>query len=62
MFYVVRRGDSISNYHASYKEEAAARNYAENLKATYGHNYNVIQVYTVWTTLTPDEAIKEMRG
>jgi hypothetical protein len=58
MYYVTRKGEGILNFHARFNDEAPARNYAENLKATYGHNYDVIQVITTWTTQTLDEAMK----
>lgn len=58
MYYVCRKGDGIQNYHASFHEETTARNYAENLKALYGHNYDVIKVATVWTTQTLEEAMR----
>lgn len=52
MFYVVRRGEGLDKYHASFHSETPARNYAENLKASLGHNYDVVKVETVWTTQT----------
>jgi hypothetical protein len=59
MFYVVRKGEGLDTYHSSFHSEAAARNYAENLKATFGHKYDVVKVETTWTTQTLDEAMRE---
>ena len=59
MFYVVRKGEGLDKYHASFHSEAAARNYAENLKSTFGRNYDVVKVETTWTTQTLDEAMRE---
>lgn len=58
MFYVVRKGESIDQYHAKYHKQSDARDYALDLKETLGHNYDVIHVFTVWTTQTLDEAMK----
>lgn len=59
MFYVVKKGESIDQYHAKYHNQHAARDYALSLKETLGHNYDVIHVSTVWTTQTLDEAMKK---
>lgn len=58
MFYVVRKGWNVDKYHASFHSETPARNYAENLKSTFGHNYDVVKVETTWTTQTLDEAMR----
>ena len=59
MFYVVKRGEGLFNkYHAAFHDQSPARNYAENLKAYLGHNYDVVKVETVWTTQTLDEAMR----
>lgn len=49
MYYVTKLGSGILNFHARFNDEAPARNYAENLKASYGHEYEVIKVVTTWT-------------
>lgn len=59
MFYVVRKGERLDQYHSQFHRQHEARGYAENLKATYGHNYDVIKVATVWTTQTLEEAISK---
>lgn len=58
MYYVVRKGEGLDMYHARYHRKIEAREYAKYLKATYGHNYDVIKVATVWTTQTLDEAMR----
>jgi ribosomal protein S17E len=60
MFYVVRKEKPITEYHARFHSETPARSYAENLKATFGHNYDVIKMSTTWTTQTLEEAIDGM--
>lgn len=57
MFYVVRKSERLDQYHAKFHRQHEAREYAESLKATYGHNYDVIKVATVWTTQTLEEAV-----
>jgi hypothetical protein len=59
MYYVVKKGDSIDQYHACFYSEAAARELAVNLKASLGHNYDIIKPSTTWTTQTLDEAMEE---
>jgi hypothetical protein len=59
MYYVVRKGKPISEYHAAYHRESDAREYAENLKKTFGHNYDVLKISTTWTTQTLDEAMRK---
>ena len=58
MYYVVRKGEPLDQYHARYHRESEAREYAEELKKTFTHNYDVIKVATVWTTQTLDEAMR----
>jgi len=60
MFYVVRKGEPITEYHARFHSQTPARSYAENLKATFRHDYDVVQLSTVWTTQTLDEAMDGM--
>jgi hypothetical protein len=60
MYYVVRNNLSLDQYHARFNDQTQAREYAENLKATYGHEYDVIKVETVWTTQTLEDAIKKV--
>jgi hypothetical protein len=60
MFYVVRKGWNVDKYHASFHSETPARNYAENLKSTFGHNYDVVKVETTWTTQTLGEVMEGM--
>ena len=62
MFYVVRKGEGLDKYHAFSHSEAPARNYAENLKATFGHDYDVIKMATTWTTQTLDEATRNFEA
>lgn len=57
MYYVVRKYQSLDQYHARYESQKQAREYAESLKATYGHEYDVIKVETVWTTQTLADAL-----
>jgi hypothetical protein len=57
MYYVTRKDHGIINYHARYESQKQAREYAESLKATYGHEYDVIKVETVWTTQTLAQAL-----
>lgn len=59
MFYVTRKGEGLINYHARYQRQQEARKYAESLKATYGHEYDVIKVETVWTTQTLADALNK---
>lgn len=60
MYYVTKNGEGLLNYHSRFNDLSKAREYAENLKATYGHNYDVIRVETVWTTQTLDEAMRKV--
>lgn len=59
MYYVTKEGEGLLNYHARFDRQNRAREYAKNLKAIHGHNYDVIKVETVWTTQTLEEAISE---
>ena len=59
MYYVVRKDQSLDQYHTRYHRQQEARKYAESLKATYGHDYDVIKVETVWTTQTLAEALNK---
>lgn len=59
MFYVVRVGAGLQDYHSAFSSLAAAQNYAENLKAALGHQYRVDKVETVWTTKALAEAMEE---
>lgn len=59
MFYVVKKGAGLDQYHSAFHKQSEAREYAENLKNTFGHNYDVIHVSTVWTTQTLDEAMRK---
>ncbi len=52
MFYVVKKGEELVNYHSAFHDLPAAMAYADGLKATLGHDYDVIKVKTVWTTTT----------
>jgi len=61
MYYVVKKGEGIDKYHAAFHDEAAARNLAVNLKASLGHNYDIIKLSTVWTTQTLAEAMEESK-
>lgn len=58
MHYVVRKGVGIQNYHATFHSELAAREYAENLKSSFGHNYDVLKLETVYTTQELHEAMR----
>lgn len=58
MYYVVKKGEGLDKYIASYHDQTPARAYAENLKAYLGHNYDVVKVETVWTTQTLEEAMR----
>lgn len=59
MFYVVKKGEQLDQWHARYHRQSEAREYAEGLKNTLGHNYDVIKIETVWTTQTLDEAMRK---
>jgi len=59
MYYVIRQGQPIENYHARFNEQKPAREYAMNLKASFRHEYNIVRVETVFTTQTLNEAMKE---
>lgn len=59
MFYVVQKGMEVTQYHARYHKQSEARKYAEELKRTFGHNYDIIHLNTVWTTQTLDEAMRK---
>lgn len=59
MYCVVRKGAGIQNYHATFHSELAAREYAENLKSSFGHNYDVLKLSTVWTTQTLTEEMEK---
>ena len=61
MYYVVKKDTDLSDYHYIFSGENAfkkAKVSAEKLKFCFGHDYNVIKVETVWTTLTLDEAMR----
>lgn len=58
MYYVVRKNKDLNQWHSRYHREGDAREQAEDLKKTFGHNYDVIKVATVWTTQTLEEAMK----
>lgn len=59
MYYVVKKNEELVDYHAKFHRESEAREYAENLKEMFGHNYDIIKVATVWTTQTLDEAMRK---
>lgn len=59
MFYVVREGEGLDMYHARFLSLPEAKEYALNLKATYGHVYEIVRVETVLTTKTLAERSKE---
>jgi uncharacterized protein with HEPN domain len=61
MYCVVRKGEGLDKCHASFHAQAPARNYAENLRASLGHHYDVVKVETVWTTATLHELMEEDR-
>lgn len=50
MYYVVRKGTKLVDYHSAFYTQGAAIEYAESLKLTLGHDYDVIKVATVWST------------
>lgn len=52
MFYVVRKGEGLDMYHYAFHNLKDAKESAENLKKTLGHQYDVIEVKSVWTTQT----------
>lgn len=59
MYYVVRKGEGLDKYHARFHNLPPAKAYADDLKSTFGHNYDVVKLETVWTTQTLDEAMAE---
>ena len=59
MYYVVRKGEPIQNYHSKFVSMDQSISHAEDLKTTFGHNYDVILVDTVWTTQTLTEAMEK---
>ena len=60
MFYVVRRGEGLDMYHASFADLAAAINYADNLTASLGHAYKIMKVEDVWMT-PPATTVADLR-
>lgn len=52
MFYVVRQGEPLENYHSAFTSFEQAVEYANQLKHTLGHQYNIIKAEAVWTTQT----------
>lgn len=50
MFYVVRKGEGLDMYHASFANLVAAVNFADNLTASLGHAYKIMKVEEVWMT------------
>jgi len=64
MYYVMRAGDTLDNYHYIFSGEDAqikAMKAALNLKHMYGHQYEVVKVETVWHTQTLAELLEEER-
>lgn len=59
MYYVVPKGRTITEYHATFHKQSEAREYAESLKETFHKNYDIIKMETVWTTQTLDEAMRK---
>ena len=59
MYHVLRKGADLNSYHAKYESLQLAQEYAQGLKATYGHNYEIIKVETVWTTTTMADLLAE---
>ena len=60
MFYVVRKGEGLDMYHASFASLTAAVSYANNLTASFGHFYNIIRTETAWTT-PPATTVADLR-
>ena len=59
MYYVVRSNEGLENYHWAFNNIDQAKEAALNLKKTYGHNYAIIKVDSVWTTQTLAEAMEK---
>jgi hypothetical protein len=59
MYYVVRKGENIINYHARFYKVEQAKVYAEELKKSFSHNYDILKLETVWTTQTLAEIMEE---
>lgn len=62
MFYVVRKGESLGMYHASFPNLTAAQEYAQSLRASFNRQYEVVKVETVWTTTTLHDLLEEDRA
>lgn len=50
MYYVVRQHRALPEYHATFLKLEDAQEYANSLKFTYGHSYDVRKLETVWNT------------
>ena len=61
MYYVIRKGEKLEDYHSKFTDENQARDYAEGLRKTFGHHYDVVKVETVWTTTTLHELMQDNR-
>lgn len=59
MFYVVRKGEPLESYYSSFGNFEKAKEYADQLKFSFGHQYDVIKMETVWTTQTLEELRKQ---
>lgn len=59
MFYVVRQGESLENYHSTHVDFESAKEQASQLKSVFRRQYEIIKVETVWSTKTLAERSKQ---
>ena len=52
MYYVVRRGEDITMYHSAWTNLYTAKIEADNLKATFNREYEVLRMELVYATFT----------
>lgn len=58
VFYIVPKDESLSKSVGKFYSLDLAKQFASNRKEEHGIDYDVIEVSTVWTTQTLDEALK----
>lgn len=56
MFYIVPKDESLIENIGKFRNLKFAKQFASDRKEEYGINYDIIEVKTVWTTQTIDEA------
>ena len=58
MYYVVKMGEEVTQYYFAFEKFLDAKDTCISLKKTLGHQYEVIQMKTVWHTQTLDEIME----